>query len=254
MGEVVAEALGRDLKDCAVYAPRGCHRRARPSRRSASPTIRGGDIVGDHTVLFAGTGERIEISHKCCQPRDLRAGQPARREMPGRQARRAVRHGRRARACARAGVDGLGGFWAQADGLGRAVAVLLLAMSVAAWVLILWKAWALQRAGRDIARAIPAFWAAPTVHDGRARLAAMDREGVLLPLLTPRWRRPRRAPWKPPARARRSSRAACATRCTAGWRTCSSARWCWPRCPNPKPQTPNPRPQTPIGQKTINRE
>jgi 4-hydroxy-tetrahydrodipicolinate reductase len=47
-------------------------------------TVRGGDIVGDHTVLFAGTGERIEITHKSQQPRQLRAGQPARRALPGR--------------------------------------------------------------------------------------------------------------------------------------------------------------------------
>jgi biopolymer transport protein ExbB len=80
-------------------------------------------------------------------------------------------------------VEGLGSFWAQADGVGRAVAVLLLAMSVAAWVLIFWKAWVLGRVARDITRAVPAFWDAPTLDDGRTRLAALDREGVLLPLL-----------------------------------------------------------------------
>ena len=63
MGEVVAAALGRDLKDCAVYARQGVTGERDPSSIGFS-AIRGGDIVGDHTVLFAGTGERIEISHK----------------------------------------------------------------------------------------------------------------------------------------------------------------------------------------------
>lgn len=63
MGEVVADALGRDLKDCAVYAREGVTGERDPSSIGFA-TIRGGDIVGDHTVLFAGTGERIEITHK----------------------------------------------------------------------------------------------------------------------------------------------------------------------------------------------
>ena len=63
MGEVIADALGRDLKDCAVYAREGVTGERDPSSIGFA-TIRGGDIVGDHTVLFAGTGERIEISHK----------------------------------------------------------------------------------------------------------------------------------------------------------------------------------------------
>ena len=63
MGEVIADALGLDLKDCAVYAREGVTGERDPSSIGFA-TIRGGDIVGDHTVLFAGTGERIEISHK----------------------------------------------------------------------------------------------------------------------------------------------------------------------------------------------
>ena len=63
MGRVVAAALGRDLKDCAVLARQGVTGERDPSSIGFA-TIRGGDIVGDHTVLFAGTGERIEISHK----------------------------------------------------------------------------------------------------------------------------------------------------------------------------------------------
>jgi 4-hydroxy-tetrahydrodipicolinate reductase len=63
MGEVIADALGRDLKDCAVYAREGVTGERGPSSIGFA-TIRGGDIVGDHTVLFAGTGERIEVTHK----------------------------------------------------------------------------------------------------------------------------------------------------------------------------------------------
>ena len=63
MGEVIAQALGRDLKDCAVYERFG-HTGERDPSTIGFSTIRGGDIVGDHTVLFAGTGERIEITHK----------------------------------------------------------------------------------------------------------------------------------------------------------------------------------------------
>ncbi len=63
MGEVIADALGRDLKDCAVYDRYGVTGERDPSSIGFA-SIRGGDIVGDHTVLFAGTGERIEITHK----------------------------------------------------------------------------------------------------------------------------------------------------------------------------------------------
>lgn len=63
MGEVVAAALGRDLKACAVYGREGVTGERDPSTIGFA-TIRGGDVVGDHTVLFAGIGERIEITHK----------------------------------------------------------------------------------------------------------------------------------------------------------------------------------------------
>lgn len=63
LGEVVAQALGRDLKDCAVYGREGVTGERDPSSIGFA-TVRGGDIVGDHTVLFAGTGERLEITHK----------------------------------------------------------------------------------------------------------------------------------------------------------------------------------------------
>ncbi|CAD5373151.1 Biopolymer transport protein ExbB [Rubrivivax sp. A210] len=80
-------------------------------------------------------------------------------------------------------MQGLEHFWTQADAVGRSVALLLLAMSVTAWVLVLWKGWLLRRAAADIARAVPAFWDAATLAEGQARVAAMDREQVLLPLL-----------------------------------------------------------------------
>ncbi len=63
MGETVAHALGRNLADCAVYARHGVTGERDPSTIGFA-SIRGGDVVGDHTVLFAGTGERIEITHK----------------------------------------------------------------------------------------------------------------------------------------------------------------------------------------------
>ena len=61
--EVVAQTLGRDLKECAVYGREG--RTGERDRQTIGfETIRGGDIVGDHTVLFAAEGERVEITHK----------------------------------------------------------------------------------------------------------------------------------------------------------------------------------------------
>jgi 4-hydroxy-tetrahydrodipicolinate reductase len=63
MGEVVARELGRSLDECAIYGREG-HTGERKSDTIGFSTIRGGDVVGDHTVLFAGIGERIEITHK----------------------------------------------------------------------------------------------------------------------------------------------------------------------------------------------
>lgn len=63
MGEVIADALGRDLNKVGVFAREGVTGERDPSSIGFA-TIRGGDIVGDHTVLFAGIGERIEITHK----------------------------------------------------------------------------------------------------------------------------------------------------------------------------------------------
>ena len=123
MGEVIADALGRDLKDCAVYAREGVTGERDPSSIGFA-TIRGGDIVGDHTVLFAGTGERIEITHKSSSRADLCPGQPARGALPGGQADRAVRHVRRAQpalidVCRRVNM-GLVQTLTQGDALSRA--------------------------------------------------------------------------------------------------------------------------------------
>ncbi|HXE41105.1 MAG TPA: 4-hydroxy-tetrahydrodipicolinate reductase [Azonexus sp.] len=63
MGEVVADALGRDLKECAVYGREGVTGERDPSTIGFA-TVRGGDIVGDHTVMFCGLGERVEVTHK----------------------------------------------------------------------------------------------------------------------------------------------------------------------------------------------
>ncbi|WP_280191661.1 4-hydroxy-tetrahydrodipicolinate reductase [Delftia sp. PS-11] len=63
MGEVIAEAQGTKLADRAVYERFG-HTGERADNTIGFATVRGGDIIGDHTVIFAGTGERIEISHK----------------------------------------------------------------------------------------------------------------------------------------------------------------------------------------------
>lgn len=63
MGEIVADALGRNLDDCAVYGREGVTGE-RDKNTIGFETIRAGDIVGDHTVMFAGLGERVEITHK----------------------------------------------------------------------------------------------------------------------------------------------------------------------------------------------
>ena len=63
IGQAVAGALGRDLKSCAVYGREGVTGERKPETIGFA-TVRGGDIVGDHTLLFAGIGERVELTHK----------------------------------------------------------------------------------------------------------------------------------------------------------------------------------------------
>ena len=73
-------------------------------------------------------------------------------------------------------------FW-QGDTLARGVALLLLAMSVSSWVVILWKAWLLQRAGGDVARCIAVFWQSGNVQDATQKIKAFDRETLVLPIV-----------------------------------------------------------------------
>ncbi|MFL2666832.1 MAG: 4-hydroxy-tetrahydrodipicolinate reductase [Burkholderiales bacterium] len=73
MGEVIAESLGRDLSDCAVYAREG-HTGSRKSKTIGFSTVRAGDIIGEHTAVFAGTGERIEIIHKASDRSNFAVG------------------------------------------------------------------------------------------------------------------------------------------------------------------------------------
>ncbi len=73
MGEAVAGALGRDLDQCAVYARHG-YTGERERGAIGFASVRGGDIVGEHTVMFAGEGERIEISHKATSRMTFAAG------------------------------------------------------------------------------------------------------------------------------------------------------------------------------------
>ncbi|MBI0408823.1 MAG: 4-hydroxy-tetrahydrodipicolinate reductase [Nitrosomonadaceae bacterium] len=73
MGEIVAESLDRDLEEVSVYGRHGVTGERLPATIGFS-TVRGGDIVGDHTVMFAGTGERIEISHKASSRANFAVG------------------------------------------------------------------------------------------------------------------------------------------------------------------------------------
>jgi biopolymer transport protein ExbB len=74
-------------------------------------------------------------------------------------------------------------FLKQSDGVGKFIAVLLLLMSVASWVVIFWKAWVIKRAVPDVAKSIASFWQAADVSQGRASVAALDRELLVLPLI-----------------------------------------------------------------------
>ena len=84
LGEVAAAARGATLEQGRRLRPPRRHRRAQGRQHRLLAPSRGGDIVGDHTVIFAGTGERIEITHRSHEPRDLRAGRAARGAVPAR--------------------------------------------------------------------------------------------------------------------------------------------------------------------------
>ena len=73
MGEIVAAALGRDLADSAVYGREG-YTGIRDRKTIGFETVRAGDIVGEHTVMFAGEGERIELTHRAASRANFAAG------------------------------------------------------------------------------------------------------------------------------------------------------------------------------------
>ncbi|MDO5626311.1 MAG: MotA/TolQ/ExbB proton channel family protein [Pseudomonadota bacterium] len=73
--------------------------------------------------------------------------------------------------------------FAQSDAVGKAVALLLLLMSIASWVIIFWKAWMLRRASGQVQRSVAAFWQAPGLHDAAVRVGDVDRGHLVLPLI-----------------------------------------------------------------------
>jgi 4-hydroxy-tetrahydrodipicolinate reductase len=88
MGEIVANTLGRDLQRVAVYDRTGTTA-TRPREAIGFATVRAGDIVGDHTVIFAGNGERLEITHRAESRGELRPRRAARRAFPAQPPHRA---------------------------------------------------------------------------------------------------------------------------------------------------------------------
>lgn len=80
-------------------------------------------------------------------------------------------------------MNGLMHMWEQGDAVGKAVAAMLLIMSISAWVVIFWKGWLLSRARRDLVKGAQLFWDSTDLAAGRAALQGMDREAVLLPLV-----------------------------------------------------------------------
>ena len=78
----------------------------------------------------------------------------------------------------------------QGDAVTQVVALLLLAMSVASWVVILWKSWLLKRANADVARSTAAFWQAGSLDEAQQQVGAFDREQLVLPLIAAARARP----------------------------------------------------------------
>ena len=75
------------------------------------------------------------------------------------------------------------GLMTQGDAVSRLVALMLLVMSVASWVVILWKTWLLRRANTDVARSKAAFWQSASVEEASRKISAFDREALVLPLI-----------------------------------------------------------------------
>ncbi|MGH6645490.1 MotA/TolQ/ExbB proton channel family protein [Aquabacterium sp.] len=80
-------------------------------------------------------------------------------------------------------MGGLSHLWTQGDAISKAVAALLLLMSIGAWVVIFWKGWLLARARHDLARGVPVFWRASDMAAARLAVQPLDREAILLPLI-----------------------------------------------------------------------
>jgi biopolymer transport protein ExbB len=75
-------------------------------------------------------------------------------------------------------------FFLQGDVLARSVALLLLMMSVATWVVIVWKTWLVRRASRDVARSIAAFWQSVTLDEALVKIKVFDREALVIPMVS----------------------------------------------------------------------
>ena len=73
--------------------------------------------------------------------------------------------------------------FSQSDAIGKAVAILLLLMSIASWVVILYKAWMLRRASGDVARSVTAFWQAPSIDEASTRIGGFDKGQLVTPLI-----------------------------------------------------------------------
>ena len=205
MGEVIAAGAGQSpVRRRGPCAPRP-HRRARSRNRSGFSAIRGGDIVGDHTVLFAGTGERIEITHRSTSRANyaqgsLRAARFLAGRPPGLYDMDQVLGLDGGTGCRLRGHDRFppasGPRAMPSRGASPSCSC---SSSVSAWVVIFWKGWLLRRVHVDLQRAVAAFSrAAPSFDVGREYLSAFDREGVLRhpderPAARPRGRRPRAA-------------------------------------------------------------
>ena len=91
MGEVIAATLGRDFSRCAIYAREG-QTGVRDRKTIGFATIRGGDIVGEHTVLFAAPGERVEITHRSSTRMNFANGALRAAEVGGWSEKRLIRH------------------------------------------------------------------------------------------------------------------------------------------------------------------
>jgi hypothetical protein len=181
------------LKECAVYAREGVTGERDPSSIGFA-AIRGGDIVGDHTVLFAGTGERIEITHKSSSRATYAQG-----SLRAVRFLRGKRHGMfdmfdvlgfvNVPGPGHAGLTapaapGRTTLNAAAPGRRRRVSRLVCHRAAghvrqASWVIILWKAWLLRRARRTMSRSCRRLLAGADLDRGQRKVQAFDRSALV---------------------------------------------------------------------------